>query len=328
MRKSFGFAILLGLALCRSAWAQQPVYDEDDEDALAAQQAAQASQAQQYGYVGPHPIPYDMGSGFCYEQGAHFHEYPPFDQYLFRENGGWFYFVGDPGDFGYSQETWGYNGNHPIPLAYGGGYCFITWPHRHFYSPAASMTFNFVGGYYVYAGPWDPWYWTWRDRYVGYWGGYYRNSYFGGRYYVVRPPPVYRPSLYVGAPGVYRPGVVVNAPPGRVGAPAARITVPPPRAGYVGAPPARGAVAAPGARGGYTGAPPARGAVGAPPPARGSYTGAPPPAYHPYSSPAPAQHYQAPAQHYQAPAPHYSAPPPPRPAPASRPAPAPAGRHR
>ena len=25
------------------------------------------------------------GQGFCYEQGAHFHEYPPFDQNLFRE---------------------------------------------------------------------------------------------------------------------------------------------------------------------------------------------------------------------------------------------------
>jgi hypothetical protein len=360
-------AILITLFLARPVLAQQQGYDEDDEDALAQQQyqqqqqqqQAQPQQSAQFGYVGPHPIPYDAGSGFCYEQGAHFHEYPPFDQYLFRESGGWFYFVGDPGDFGYSQQTWGYNGNHPIPAAYGGGYCFITWPHRHFYPPAASMSFNFVGGYYVYAGPWDPWYWTWRDRYVGYWGGYYRNSYFGGRYYTARPAPVYRAQWGWNSPGVYRPGVVVNAPPARgggyVGAPPARITVPPARGGYVAPPPGRGgSVGAPPARGGgYVGAPPAAhpvgGYTGAPPPARptGGYTGAPAqhygtpaPAPRPYTgTPAPAPHYGAPPparSNYQTPAqnmPH-STPPPPAyrpstpPPPARRSAPPPPAHHK
>lgn len=344
-------AILITLFLARPVLAQQG-YDEDDEEALARQQyeqqqAAQPQQSAQFGYVGAHPIPYDAGSGFCYEQGAHFHEYPPFDQYLFRESGGWFYFVGDPGDFGYTQQTWGYNGNHPIPAAYGGGYCFITWPHRHFYAPSASMSFNFVGGYYVYAGPWDPWYWTWRDRYVGYWGGYYRNSYFGGRYYTVRPPPVYRPRWGWNSPGVYRPGVVVNAPPARggyVGAPPARITVPPPaRGGYVAPPPGRGgSVAPPPARGGYVGSPPpghtGGGYTGAPPPGHagstapppghaGGYTGAPPPAGGSTAppprpapgytgAPAPAPHYGTPAPAPRpytgtpAPAPHYGTPAP------------------
>ena len=64
-----------------------------------------------------------------------------------------------PADFGYQQQMWGYQGNHPIPGAYGGGYCFIDWPHRHHYAPPATLAFNYVGGYYVYGGPWDPWYW-------------------------------------------------------------------------------------------------------------------------------------------------------------------------
>jgi hypothetical protein len=245
---------LVLVAFCLSpaaALAQQG--DDDDEEALARQQYEQqqyaqqygqqygqeyAQQVPQYGFMGPHPVPYDAGSGFCYQPGAHFHPYPPFDQYLFRQAGGWFYFVGDPGDFGYAQQMWGYNRHHPVPPEYGGGYCFIDWPHRHFYPPPASWAFSLVGGYYVYGGPFDPWYWRWRNHYVGYYGGYYRNYYYGGSYYRIRPPPVYRANFVVGAPGVYRPGVTVAAPGGgRV-----MVTAPPVRVGggvAVGAPPAR-----------------------------------------------------------------------------------------
>ena len=46
-----------------------------------------------YGFVGPHPVPYQNGSGFCYIEGAHSHEYGPFDEYLFREYNGYYYFV-------------------------------------------------------------------------------------------------------------------------------------------------------------------------------------------------------------------------------------------
>jgi hypothetical protein len=263
----------------------------------------QVAQVPQYGYMGPHPIPYEAGQGFCYQQGAHFHEYAPFDQYLFREQGGWFYFVGDVGDFGYAQQMWGYRGHHPIPLGYGGGYCFIDWPHRHHYPPAVGVTYNFVGGYYVYGGPWDPWYWRWRSHYVGYYGGYYRTSYYGGIYWRTRPAPIYRPSIVVGAPGYYRPGAVVVAP-GRgrvvVGAPAPGyrpgVVVGAPRPGgvVVGAPrpgyapgPRPGGVVVGAPRPGYAPAPRPGGGVvvGAPRPAGGyapapRAVGAPPPAAH------------------------------------------------
>jgi hypothetical protein len=259
-------ALLFAILGSGVAFAQQQQYDEDDEDALAQQQAAQQQQAQQpygypppdpnayanpnvvqYGYVGVHPLPYEVGSGFCYQAGPHFHTYAPFDQYLFRESGGYFYFVGDVGDFGYSAQVWGYQGHHPIPVAYGGGYCYIGWPHRHPFAPPTTY-YNFVSGYYVYNGPWDPFYYRYRDHYLSYYGGYYRSNYYGGRYWVVRPPAIYRPSLVVGAPGVYRggvtvtaPGVRVNAPgvvvPGaRVYAPGARVYAPGPR--VVAPPPA------------------------------------------------------------------------------------------
>ena len=238
--------------------------------------------AAQYGYMGPHPIPYDAGQGFCYEQGAHFHEYAPFDQNLFREQGGWFYFVGDPADFGYAQQMWGYQGNHPIPAGYGGGYCFIDWPHRHYYPPPPNLAFGFVGGYYVYNGPWDPWYWRWRPQYAAYYGGYYRHSYYGGVYWRTRPAPIYRASIAVGAPGVYRPGAVVVAP-GRgrvvVGAPRPGVVVGAPRPGVVvGAP--RPYVPGPRVRApapGYAPGPRPGVVVGAPRPGGGVVVGAPRP---------------------------------------------------
>jgi hypothetical protein len=268
--------------------------------------AAQPVEQMQYGYVGPHPEPYEYGSQPCYQQGVHFHPYPPFDQYLFRESGGYFYFVGDLGDFSYTGQLWGYQGNHPIPVEYGGGYCYIDWQHRHHYPAPASLPFRYDGGYYSYYGPWDPGYYTHRNHWVGYYNGYYRNSYYGGRYWSVRPAPIYRPSYGWGSRGVYRPGVTVVGPGGvsvSVGGGY--------HGGYVGhpgygapPPPAPRPYATPG----YV--PPPRPAYGAPPPPAPGYArpayGAPPP---------PAPGYSRPA-YGSAPPPPHAAPPPPAPAPA------------
>ena len=329
-----GLLALSGRAMAQPAAPPVPPEQDVDDDGQGMpppdpnaypQEGEPVAQVPQYGYMGPHPIPYEVGQGFCYQQGAHFHEYAPFDQYLFRESGGWFYFVGDAADFGYSQQMWGYQGNHPIPAAYGGGYCFIDWPHRHHYAPAAGMQFNFVGGYYVYGGPWDASYWRWRPHYSSYYGGYYRHSYYGGVYWRTRPSPIYRPRVVVGAPGVYRPGAVVVAPGrgrvvvgaprpggGVVGAPrpgyvrpGGGVVVGAPRPGYVrpggvvvGAPrPAGGYVGAPRPAGGYVGAPrPAGGYVGAPRPAGGGGVPAPHPGGGgPARTPPPAAHPGPPA---------------------------------
>jgi hypothetical protein len=184
---------------------QQPQYQpyQQPADPYAEQPTADAN-GQQYGYgfMGPHPIPYQYGNGYCYIEGAHSHEYAPFDQYLFREQQGYYYFVGDPMDFGYNRATYWFNGNHPIPGLYGGGYCYISWAHRHHYSPAGLVGFSYVGGYYSYSGIWPSDYYLYRDRYWGYYGGYYRNYYFGNRYYSGRPAPVWAPArpLRIAAP--------------------------------------------------------------------------------------------------------------------------------
>ena len=263
-------------------------------------------QGPQYGFVGPHPEPVDSPNRFCYIEGPHFHEYPPFDQYLFRQLNGYFYFVGDPSDFGYTGQMWGYQGNHPIPVENGGGYCYINWPHRHAYPAPASMAFRYVGGYYNYYGPWDPIYYTNRSLWLGYYGGYYRNSYYGGRYWTVRPAPIYRGVYGYGHPGVYRPGmtvvrpgggtVVVGRPGGGYGRPGGGVYVAP------GGRPGGGVYVAPGGR-------PGGGVYVAPGGARPGYNnpGARPAEVNhnyerPAAQPAPARQ-AAPVQRQSAPAP-------------------------
>jgi hypothetical protein len=306
---------------------QQPYPDDQAQQQYYQQQQVQEDPAYaQYGigYYGPHPVPYEVGNGYCYIEGAHTHEYAPFDQHLFRERDGYYYFVGDPVDFGYARPTYWFNGNHPIPFSWGGGYCYISWPHRHHYYPTGIDGFALVGGYYIFNGVWPSDYYLYRDWYWGYYGRYYRTSYFGNRYYTGRPARAYA----VPAP------VRINAPPGRtfVGAPPAAAWRP--RAGAPGA--VRPGIApAPGVGAGRVGpapsfhptpnsayvpppayrAAPTPGYQGAPAPAwRGGGTVTPPPAYH-NAAPAPAYRPATPAPVYR---PSTPAPAPARPAPAFR----------
>lgn len=200
--------------------------------------------ASTFGYAGIHPIPYDVGVGFCHTQTVHFHPYQPFDVNLFHQVNGYYYFVGDPYDFGYNQSLFWYRGHHPVPVEFGDGFCYMTWPHRHHYAPTPMFRgrFHLVGGHYVYIGPWAPAYYHDRDRYQHYYNDYYRSYYFGNRYYRIRPQPIFRPglSVQVNLPGVSVGFGGVVAPRPRVyGVPA--VPAPAPyRSGYVPAPPAYG----------------------------------------------------------------------------------------
>ena len=140
----------------------------------------------QYWFYGPHP---DGAGGWCSDPAAHSHEYPPFDEYLFTQENGYYYFIGDPADFGYGQDDlYGYYGSHPIALAYGGGYCYYGGYHHHWW-PAWGSYFAVTDGWYLYNGPFSPWYWSYRDRYAD----YFRNVYPNRRITVARPPTVTHP---------------------------------------------------------------------------------------------------------------------------------------
>jgi uncharacterized membrane protein YgcG len=155
-----------------------------------------------YCYGGPHPVDTRAAGGSAWDdaQGPHTHFYPPFDMRLFtlREDG-CYYFTGDPTDFGYSGQTWGYYGAHPI---YGGGWCFMIGQHSHAFAPWSA---NFVayGPYYYWSGVYDSFFWSYWPYYSYYYRAYYPRYYGGGRFWrygggvarvappISRVPPAY-----------------------------------------------------------------------------------------------------------------------------------------
>ena len=206
--KSFvlGFSALLALATPAVSNAQTQVDFTVPEDQAAATDGSEWNQdgayavqpgqealpqaAASFGYFGPHPVPYDQGSGFCQHSGAHEHPYPVFDRNLFRVVNGYAYFVGDPSDFGYQNQAYAYRAEHPIADIYGGGYCYMGWAHNHWFQPSLA-DFSWDGGAYTFVGSWAPSYYTARPYWTNYFNTYYRPWYRGGAYYSRRPAQVY-----------------------------------------------------------------------------------------------------------------------------------------
>ena len=212
-----------------------------------------------YCFDGPHPVDSRVEPGATWDgtSGRHMHAYPPFDLRLFSFQNGCYYFIGDPTDFGYAGDTYSYYGAHPILAGYGGGWCFMIGPHRHFWRPWSPL-FVTVGPWFYWEGPYDPFFWTYwpfyHHYYRNYYPGYYgRGAFFRGHAVAPRitsvPRPMARPGAAwhgsgpglrstpgainrggVGAPGAYRgapitphgpgPGMYRGAPMQRGGSPA------------------------------------------------------------------------------------------------------------
>ena len=107
-------------------------------------------------YHGIHPIPEAYGGGICDIQETHAHEYVPVDLDYYQVQDGVYYWIGDPGDEVEIVELYWYEYHHPVPLLWGGGYCYIVGPHRHWWSPHAHFRTYYVvrNGRYLYRGPW------------------------------------------------------------------------------------------------------------------------------------------------------------------------------
>ena len=137
-------------------------------------------------YWGPHPVNPTHGSGFCYHKGSHTHSYAPDSsiEYLYRHYNSHYHFVGDPYHFGYNQTAYAYHGHHPIPLAYGGGYCYIDGPHYHYFPPSYSYSsyYSVRNGRYYYSGAFNDDYYTLRPRYYRKYFTYYNSPHYS-RYY-------------------------------------------------------------------------------------------------------------------------------------------------
>jgi hypothetical protein len=193
-----------------------------------------------YCFEGPHPVDSNVQPGVTWDNqpGRHVHPYPPFDLRLFTLENGCYYFIGDPSDFGYTGETYSYYGAHPILAAYGGGWCFMIGPHRHFWRPWSPL-FVTVGPWFYWEGPYDPFFWTYWPYYHFYYRAHYPRYYGHGAFFhgnhMVAPriqtvPRIQRsPAAWHGAGGSFRAAPVGPRP----GLPGARMA-PAPRPGIGG----------------------------------------------------------------------------------------------
>lgn len=137
-----------------------------------------------YCFEGPHPVDSRAVPGVTWDNtpGRHVHPYPPFDLRLFSVQNGCYYFIGDPTDFGYAGDTYSYYGAHPVLASYGGGWCFMIGPHRHFWRPWSPL-FVTVGSWYYWEGPYDPFFWTYWPFYHHYYRHYYPGYYSRGAFF-------------------------------------------------------------------------------------------------------------------------------------------------
>ena len=265
MRTVFAAVLVFSLVSATSASAQ-PAYGDEESDegqygppeavptpppppaaaaapAMPAEPLPPAPEAQQsWKYNGPHAVNAQYGTGFCNVQGVHYHPYPPFDDHLFQEQDGGYNFLGDPADFGYAgDDLYWYNSAHPIAVGFGIGWCFMGWPHRHFYRPWGAY-FSACGPYSCYYGPYDAYYWRWRGYWAPYFGAYYPRFYRGGLY--ARYRMAASPGRWAGvgphARGALgRPGGYARPVPGALhghGTPYARMPATPHAAPHMAAP--------------------------------------------------------------------------------------------
>lgn len=158
-----------------------------------------------YCFEGAHPVDSRVVPGVTWDatQGRHIHPYPPFDLRLFNLQNGCYYFIGDPTDFGYAGDTYSYYGAHPILATYGGGWCFMVGPHRHFWRPWSPL-FVTVGPWFYWEGPYDPFFWTYWPYYHYYYRAHYPHYYAHGAFFrghavAPRIGSVPRPVRYGGA---------------------------------------------------------------------------------------------------------------------------------
>ncbi len=200
-------------------------------------------------FAGPHPVDSSVEPGVTWDNtpGRHVHSYPPFDLRLFSLQNGCYYFIGDPSDFGYAGETYSYYGAHPVHADFGGGWCFMIGPHKHFWRPWSSL-FVTVGPWYYWEGPYDPFFWTYWPYYHFYYRSHYPVYYRHGTFFrnhavAPRIPVVPRPPHMGGRWGGYRGGAM----PPRPGAHSPSAMPPRPGVQAPGAMPSRHGVQPPGA---------------------------------------------------------------------------------
>jgi hypothetical protein len=184
------------------------------------------AQAKQFRFAGMHPVHDEHGSTYCYIEVPHVHVYAPeHADVLYRPEGDWNRFVGDPVAFGYDGPRFVFHGAHPVhegPVVH---YCYLRGDHFHDYQPEAEPSFVVRGGVYFYVGDFPKPFYDARPKLAKI-NVVYQPIRYARPAVVVEPPPEYVDVLYVEPPRA-RAVVVAREPEARVGV-GVEVYLPPP----------------------------------------------------------------------------------------------------
>jgi hypothetical protein len=181
--------------------------------ALAIVALPAVAQAKQFRFTGTHPVDHDHGGGYCYIEAPHVHVYAPdHAEVLYRSEGDWHRFVGDPVAFGYQGPRFVFHGAHPVHAHH---HCYLKGDHFHDYQPEAEPGFVVKGGVYFYVGQFPKPFYDDRPRLAKI-NVVYQPIRYARPTVVVEPPPEYVDVMYV-EPARVRPAAVSARGEARVG---------------------------------------------------------------------------------------------------------------
>ena len=117
-------------------------------------------------FLGAHPLAKNPGTGYCYIDVPHVHDYVPDRPAVFQQVNDEYVFTGDPVPFGYEGEKTVFYGHHPVPVPPPAGvvtaaappmtFCFIKGPHYHDYGQPEAPGFKQKDSAVFYIGPIPP----------------------------------------------------------------------------------------------------------------------------------------------------------------------------
>lgn len=191
-------------------------------------------------FVGAHPLAGNPGTGYCYIDVPHVHDYVPDRPALYQQVGNEYVFTGDPVPFGYEGDKTVFYGHHPVPVpppavvtaaapapAPLSTFCFLKGPHYHDYPQPEAPGFKQKDNTVFYIGPIPPEVARERPQ---------RERALEVEY---QPYVAQRPQVVVSPPPEWQ-GVVWTPPPPQavvVAAPAPQVVIAPPQPQVVVAPP-------------------------------------------------------------------------------------------
>jgi hypothetical protein len=189
-------------------------------------------------FVGAHPLAGNPGTGYCYIDVPHVHDFAPDRPAVFQQVNDEYVFTGDPVPFGYEGDKTVFYGHHPVPLPPVVNvasatpprptFCFLKGPHYHDYPQPEAPGFKQKDNAVFYVGPIPPEVARERPQLERAVEVEYQPYVAQRPQVVVSPPPEWQGVVWVAPPQGPRLLVAPPAPQVVIAPPAPQVVIAPP----------------------------------------------------------------------------------------------------